>query len=231
MYQENTIVLGNVYTKVEVPGKNRDFPPLVFVNTKENPMRKQATVWLAAAAILCVANSTARADEGGKKVSGPLQFQVKSIDGKTVDLSKYKGKVVLIVNVASECGYTPQYKGLQAIHAKYAKDGLAVLGFPCNDFGKQEPGTEAEIKSFCKKNYDVGFDLFAKVSISGKEPCELYKHLTSKETNPKHAGPVRWNFTKFLIGRDGSIIARFESDVDPESADFLRALEDELRRK
>jgi glutathione peroxidase len=195
-------------------------------------MRRAVVICLTAAAILGVTVSTARADEkGGKNVSGPLQFKVKNIEGKNVDLSKYKGKVVLIVNVASECGYTPQYKGLQALHAKFAKDGLAVLGFPCNDFGKQEPGTEAEIVSFCKKNYGVDFDMFAKVSINGKEPAELYKHLTSKETNPKHAGKVRWNFTKFLIGRDGSIIARFEPNVNPESADFLRAIEDELRKK
>jgi glutathione peroxidase len=194
-------------------------------------MKKLAAIWLAAVALVC-ATSAARADDNrGEKVSGPLQFKMKSIDGKTVDLSKYKGKVVLIVNVASECGFTPQYKGLQALHAKYARDGLAVLGFPCNDFGKQEPGTEAEIAGFCKKNYGVDFDMFAKVSINGKEPCDLYKHLTAKETNPRHAGKVRWNFTKFLIGRDGTIIARFESDADPESANFLQAIEDQLRKK
>jgi glutathione peroxidase len=195
-------------------------------------MRKQAVLCLAAAAVVGAVTSATHADEkGASKVSGPLQFQVKNIDGKTVDLSKYKGKVVLIVNVGSECGYTPQYKGLQALQAKFAKDGLAVLGFPCNDFGKQEPGTEAQIAGFCKKNYGVSFDMFAKVSITGKEPAELYKYLTSKETNPKHAGQVRWNFTKFLIGRDGGIVARFEPDADPESADFLRAIEDQLRKK
>ena len=170
------------------------------------------------------------AQEGGKKVSGPLQFKVKSIDGKEVDLAKYKGKVVLIVNVASECGYTPQYKGLQALHAKYGKDGLAVLGFPCNDFGGQEPGTEKQVKAFCEKNFGVTFDLFTKVNIS-KDPAPLFKHLTSKETNPNHAGAVRWNFEKFLIGRDGTVIARFASDADPEGEDFQEALRRALAKK
>jgi glutathione peroxidase len=170
------------------------------------------------------------AQEGGSKVSGPLQFKVKSIDGKDVDLAKYKGKVVLIVNVASECGYTPQYKGLQALHAKFGKDGLAILGFPCNDFGAQEPGSEKQIKSFCEKNYGVTFDMFAKVNIT-KDPSPLYKHLTSKSTNPNHAGPMRWNFEKFLIGRDGAVIARFASDVDPEGEDFEKAIREALAKK
>jgi glutathione peroxidase len=184
---------------------------------------------LAAAALLLGVGAFARADDKGAKV-GPLQFKMKSLDGKTVDLANYKGKVVLIVNVASECGYTPQYKGLQALHAKYAADGLAVLGFPCNDFGKHEPGTETQIADFCKKNYGVGFDMFSKVSINGKEPSPLYKFLTSKDTNPKFAGRVAWNFTKFLIGRDGTVVARFEPAVDPESADFLHRIEEELRK-
>ncbi len=168
--------------------------------------------------------------EGGKKATGPLQFKAKLIDGKEVDLSRYKGKVVLIVNVASECGYTPQYKALQALHAKHAKDGLAILGFPCNDFGDQEPGTDKEIKAFCEKNYGVTFDLFAKVKIA-KDAHPLFKHLTAKETNPDHAGPVQWNFEKFLIGRDGAVIARFAADVDPEDDDFAKAIRRALARK
>jgi glutathione peroxidase len=138
--------------------------------------------------------------------------------------------VVLIVNVASECGYTPQYKGLQALHTKFSKEGLAILGFPCNDFGGQEPETEKKIKAFCEKNYGVTFDLFAKVNIA-KDAHPLFKHLTSKQTNPDHAGPVRWNFEKFLIGRDGAVIARFASDVDPEGEDFEKALKRALAQK
>lgn len=169
-------------------------------------------------------------EKGGKKVAPVLAFSVKSIDGKEIDLGRYQGKVVLIVNVASECGYTPQYKQLQALHKKYAEKGLAVLGFPSNDFGGQEPGSEAEIKAFCTKNYGVTFDMFAKVGIAGKEPSPLYKHLTSKSSNPKFGGPVRWNFEKFLVARDGTIVARYASDADLESAEFVRKLEGELEK-
>ena len=190
---------------------------------------KTTSLWLGAL-VFALVPSVALSQERSNKVNGPLQFKVKSIDGKEVDLAKYKGKVVLIVNVASECGYTPQYKGLQALHTKFGKDGLAVLGFPCNDFGKQEPGSEKQIKEFCQKNFGVTFDLFAKVNIT-KDPSPLFKHLTSKESNPNHAGPVRWNFEKFLIGRDGAVVARFAADVDPEGDDFEKALREALARK
>jgi glutathione peroxidase len=187
---------------------------------------------LAAMVVLASATSHAAAGEKGKNVAPVLQFQMQSIDGKTVDLAKYQGKVVLIVNVASECGYTPQYKGLQELHAKHAKDGLAVLGIPSNDYGGQEPGSNSEIARFCAKNYGVTFDMFAKVGVAeGKDQSPLYKFLTSKKTDPKHAGPVRWNFEKFLIGRDGSIVARFEADVDPESDAFRQAIQTELEKK
>lgn len=169
--------------------------------------------------------------KGSQKVPAVLNFKVTGIDGQQVDLAKYQGKVVLIVNVASECGYTGQYKGLQALHAQFAKDGLAILGFPCNDFGKQEPGDNATIKEFCTKNYKVEFDMFGKIDILGKKPAPLYKYLTSKETNPKHGGQVKWNFEKFLIGRDGTIVARFLSDFDPESDAFRQALQAELAKK
>jgi glutathione peroxidase len=170
-------------------------------------------------------------ETGGAKKTSIHQFQATTIDGKKVDLAKYKGKVLLIVNVASECGYTDQYKALQALHAKYAKDGLAILAFPCNDFGQQEPQTEAKIKEFAKKNYGVEFDLFSKVSILGKTGSPLYQFLMSKQTNPKHAGEVKWNFEKFIIGRDGSIVARFAADVEPDAADLLDTLRKELNKK
>lgn len=159
------------------------------------------------------------------------QFQVVTIDGKKVELAKYRGKVLVIVNVASECGYTGQYKGLQELYAKHAKDGLAILAFPCNDFGGQEPQGEAKIKEFAKKTYGVEFDLFSKVSILGKNGAPLYQFLQSKETNPKHAGEVKWNFEKFIIGRDGTIVARFMADVEPDSKDFLETLRKELEKK
>lgn len=158
-------------------------------------------------------------------------FQLTTIDGKKVDMAKYKGKVLLIVNVASECGYTDQYKAMQALHAKYAKEGLAILAFPCNDFGQQEPQNEAKIKEFAKKTYGVEFDLFSKVNIVGEKGTPLYKFLMSKDANPKHAGDVKWNFEKFIIGRDGTIVARFLSDVEPDAADLLDRLRKELNKK
>jgi glutathione peroxidase len=185
-------------------------------------------VILAGAALLLIGSPAS----GQEKSRAPavLSFKMKSLDGKDVDLAKYAGKVVLIVNVASECGYTPQYKGMQALHEKYAGQGLAILGFPSNDFGQQEPGSETEIRAFCEKNYGVKFDMFAKVGIT-KNPAPLYQFLTSKKTNPNHAGPVRWNFEKFLIGRDGTIIARFASDAEPESDEVQNAIRRALAQK
>jgi glutathione peroxidase len=165
----------------------------------------------------------------GKKPS-IYDFKVTTIDGQKIDLAKYKGKVLLIVNVASECGYTPQYKAMQALHAKYGKDGLAILAFPCNDFGGQEPDDEATIKKFAKKTYGVEFDLFSKVKILGKDAAPLYKFLTSKESNPNHAGKVKWNFEKFIIGRDGTIIARFDSETEPDAADLMDLLKKALNK-
>ncbi len=195
-------------------------------------MSKRVILGVALAVVLGAAGPAWAGEKtGGKKVPPVLNFKMTSLDGKEVDLSKYQGKVVLIVNVASECGYTPQYKPLQALHKKYASEGLAILGIPSNDFGMQEPGTNAQIADFCKKNYGVEFDMFAKVAVVGKEQTPLYQFLTSKETNPKFAGRVRWNFEKFLIGRDGTVLARFASDVDPESEEFERAIRNALSRK
>jgi glutathione peroxidase len=174
----------------------------------------------------------ARADEkGDKKVPPVLNFKMKNLAGKDVDLSQYQGKVVLIVNVASKCGFTPQYKGLQALHDKYAGEGLVILGVPSNDFGRQEPGTSEEIAQFCESKYGVKFDMTEKVPVTGQEQAPLYKHLTSKETDPQFAGPIKWNFTKFLIGRNGAIVARFESPVKPESEKVTKTIEAELAKK
>lgn len=168
--------------------------------------------------------------EGADKVPAVLNFKMNSLAGKPVDLSQYAGKVVLVVNVASECGLTPQYEGLQALHKHYGGQGLAVLGFPANEFGAQEPGTNAEIASFCKQNYGVDFDMFAKVVVKGSGQCPLYQYLTSKETSP-FPGPVSWNFEKFLIGRDGKIVARFEPNAEPTSDEVVKAIEAELAKK
>ena len=167
----------------------------------------------------------------GSKVPAALNFTLNRIDGKPVNLSEYQGNVVLIVNVASECGYTPQYAGLEQLHRKYAARGLRILGFPANDFGAQEPGTNAEISEFCKKNYGVEFDIFSKIVVRGSGQAPLYKFLTSTETNPKFAGQVGWNFEKFLIGRNGEVIGRFLSEVEPLSNQVVRAIENALAQK
>jgi glutathione peroxidase len=157
-----------------------------------------------------------------------LQFNIKSLAGEDVDLGQYQGQVLLIVNVASECGYTPQYRGLQALYSKYAPDGFALLGFPCNQFGQQEPGTADQIATFCQRRYGVTFPMFEKVAVNGANQCGLYKYLTSKYTNPQCAGPIQWNFEKFLLARDGKVVARFPSHVAPESKALVEAIEREL---
>jgi len=154
-------------------------------------------------------------------VNSVLNLTMNSLDGKPVNLSKYQGNVVLIVNVASECGYTPQYEGLQALHKKYAGRGLRILGFPSNDFGAQEPGSNSQIADFCKKNYGVEFDMFSKITVLGSGQAPLYKTLTS---TPGFTGNISWNFEKFLIGRDGKIIGRYKSPVEPMSAEMTKAV-------
>jgi glutathione peroxidase len=166
--------------------------------------------------------------EGDKKVPDVLNFKMKGLDGKEVDLAKFKGKVVLIVNVASQCGNTPQYEGLQKLYEKYNKDGLVVLGVPANEFGRQEPGTDAEIAEFCKSNYGVTFPMLSKVVVKGEGICPLYKYLTSKETNPKSSGPIEWNFDKFLISKDGEIVKRFKHRTRPEA--IVPDVEAELKK-
>jgi len=174
--------------------------------------------------------ATLAAGAEGKKVPDVLNFKMKDINGKDVDLSKYQGKVVMFVNVASKCGYTPQYEGLENLHEKYAEKGLAIIGLPANDFGKQEPGSDSEIKQFCSTKYGVKFDMLSKVSVKGEDICPLYKYLTSKDTDPKFAGDVKWNFEKFVIGRNGEVVGRFGSKVTPESKELTGAIESALAK-
>lgn len=163
--------------------------------------------------------------------SSPLYtFKVATIDGQTSTLDAYSGKVLLIVNTASGCGYTPQYKGLQALQVKYAAKGLVVLGFPSNDFGGQEPGTNAEIKKFCSTNYNITFPIFSKAPVSGKDIQPVFKWLT-QDADSKLAGPVQWNFEKFIVGRDGQLKKRFKSSVAPDGADLVSVIESELSKK
>ena len=160
--------------------------------------------------------------------SSIYDFNVQDIKGKPVSLSKYKDKVLLIVNVASKCGLTPQYKGLQALHEIYAAKGLRILAFPANNFGAQEPGTNQEIKTFCSSKYHVTFPMMAKVSVKGDDITPLYQFLTDKAANPQTGGEIQWNFTKFLIGPDGHVIARFEPDVTLDAPQVTSAIEKAL---
>ena len=158
-----------------------------------------------------------------------LNFKAKTIDGKTVDLEDYEGKVVLVVNTASRCGLTPQYAGLQSLYEKYKEKGFVVLGFPCNQFGGQEPGTEAEIKSFCSTKYNVSFPMFSKIDVNGEDAAPMYKFLTSQETKPAGKGRISWNFEKFLIDRDGTLIGRYSPRTRPDDAELVKAIEGELK--
>ena len=160
-----------------------------------------------------------------------LDFKMRDIDGNDVKLKKYKGNVLLVVNTASKCGYTPQYEGLEATYEKYRDKGFYVLGFPANNFGGQEPGTEKEIKEFCTSKYKVTFPMFAKISVKGEDQDPLYAFLTSKETNPDFAGDITWNFNKFLIDRKGKVVARFSSKDKPESEAVTQAIEKYLASK
>jgi glutathione peroxidase len=184
----------------------------------------------AAALAVLAATATIATAEEPKAMPSPLDFKLSDIDGKEYDLTKLKGKVVLIVNVASECGYTPQYEGLQELYAKHEKDGLVVIGVPSNEFGKQEPGTNEEIKKFCTTQYKVTFPMMSKVIVNGKEQVPLYKFLASKDTNPNFSGDIKWNFEKFLIGRDGQVVGRFKSAVAPNSDELTKAIKTELEK-
>jgi len=157
--------------------------------------------------------------------SGVYDFTLNSIDGKPAPLAGYRGKVLLLVNVASYCGYTPQYKGLEALYEKYKDRGLVVLGFPANNFGEQEPGSNAEIKDFCERTYHVKFPMYAKVSVDGADKTPLFQYLTAAM-----GGDIQWNFTKFLVARDGKLLKRFEPGVTPESADMISAIEAALAK-
>ena len=151
------------------------------------------------------------------------EFTMNNIDGQATPLASMKGKAVLVVNVASQCGYTPQYAGLQALYEKYKGQGLVIIGVPANNFGGQEPGTNEDIKQFCSRKYSVTFPIMAKVSVKGEDKTPLYQYLTAT------GGEVKWNFTKFLVGKDGKAIQRFESGVSPDSPELAAAIEKALR--
>ncbi|MGP8253176.1 MAG: glutathione peroxidase [Terracidiphilus sp.] len=152
-------------------------------------------------------------------------FTMSSIDGQPVSLESYKGKVVLLVNVASKCGFTPQYAALEAVYEKYKDRGLVIVGIPANNFAQQEPGTNEEIKTFCTRKYNVSFPMMSKVSVKGDDQTPLYKFLTDASSDSQFAGDIKWNFTKFLFDRNGKPVARFEPPVTPDSPDVTKAIE------
>lgn len=158
-------------------------------------------------------------------IPAALDFEMQALEGDDVKLDQYHGDVVLMVNVASKCGLTKQYKQLQKLHDEYAEKGLSILGFPANNFGKQEPGSSEEIAEFCEHNYGVEFDMFAKISVKGDDQAPLYNFLTSEKTNPKFAGKISWNFEKFLVNRDGQVIARFSPRTKPNAEEVIKAIE------
>lgn len=157
-------------------------------------------------------------------------FSMADIDGKKVDLSQYKGKVLLIVNVASKCGLTPQYESLEAFYKKYKSKGVVILGFPANNFMGQEPGENSDIKQFCSRTYNVTFPMFSKISVKGKDIAPLYKYLTEKKENGVLDSGVKWNFQKFLIGKDGKVVTSFSPPTTVDNEDLIKSVEAELKK-
>ena len=191
-------------------------------------LKKSLSAVVAATLLLGVCNMVS-ATENEKSA---YSFEMKSLTGgKTVDLEQYKGKVCLIVNVASRCGYTSQYEGLQKVFEKYQDKGFVVLGVPCNQFGRQEPGSSKEIAEFCSSKFSVKFPMFEKVDVNGDEACDLYKFLTSVKSEAAEPGKIKWNFEKFLVGRDGKVVGRYRSGVKPESDELTEAIEKALASK
>jgi glutathione peroxidase len=194
-------------------------------------MKTRLILLLSALSVLLLVNIKTYSQEDksvkGSKMSNNIDnITVKDMSGKNVKLSHYKGKVLLIVNVASKCGYTPQYKGLEALYEKYKGKGFEILAFPCNDFGGQEPGTNKEIETFCSSNFNVTFKLFDKIKVLGDERSSLYAKLINNDVTEK--GDIKWNFEKFLIDKKGNIVARFRSKITPESDEITKAVEKEL---
>lgn len=184
-------------------------------------MTRLLCLTLGAVITMAIAMNDAHADEP----KSAFDFEMKSLGGESVDLEKYKGKVVLVANTASRCGATPQYADLQALYEKYKDDGLVILGFPCNQFGGQEPGTSEQISSFCQVNYGVTFPMFSKVDVNGADEAPLFSYLKS---TAEDSGDVSWNFEKFLVGKDGKVLERFRTGTNPSDANVVASIESAL---
>lgn len=199
-------------------------------------MKKIFTIILSLTTMMLLANLLVGAETQPQPVSGKaavsvLDFTLNLADGTPMPLNNYRGKVMVLVNVASRCGFTGQYAGLQRIFKKYEEQGFVVLGFPANDFMGQEPGTNEEIVSFCSLNYGVTFPIFAKISVKGRNQHELYRFLTNEKTNPGFSDRISWNFNKFIVDRKGKVIARFGSMTGPENDELLATIEKALQEK
>jgi glutathione peroxidase len=199
-------------------------------------MKKMIILLVVAVASAAVFFFAMAKDSGGNmenkeplKEKSLYEFTLKGIDGSEMKMDQFRGKAVLIVNVASECGYTPQYEGLQKIYTKYKDQNFTIVGFPANNFGAQEPGSNEEIQTFCKKRYGVSFPLSTKISVKGSDKHPFYRFLTEKETDPEFAGEIKWNFNKFLVDKNGKIVARFDSGDEPESDKVITAIEQALK--
>jgi glutathione peroxidase len=209
-------------------GHGRIRPLRDMGRTKEIDMKKRpgASVWSIVAAAVIVMMMVASAYAAPKNI---YDFTLPLLNGKDAPLADYKGKVVLVVNVASRCGFTPQYTALESIYEKYKDQGFVIIGFPANNFGGQEPGTNEEIAKFCTGKYNVTFPVYGKISVKGDDQAPLYSFLT-KDANPTVAGDIKWNFTKFLVDRQGNVVQRFESPVTPDSAEVTGAIEAQLKK-
>jgi glutathione peroxidase-family protein len=202
--------------------------------SKVEPMRMavlSAAVGLIIGVAYCGEKDMAKEMVHGEHQSELYSFTVRNIDGNEVSLSTFKGKVLLIVNVASKCGYTKQYARLEELYGKYKDRDFVVLGFPANNFGKQEPGSNAEIKEFCTTKFHVSFPMFAKISVKGDDIHPLYAYLTDKKRNAPYGGEIGWNFTKFVIGRDGKTVGVFPSNVEPNAPTLVSSIEATLKIK
>ena len=186
-----------------------------------------AAIFVGASFLVANGEETKKED---KTVAPVLNFTMKSLSGDEVNLAQYQGKVILIVNTASKCGFTPQYKDLEALYTKYQDKGFVILGFPANNFKSQEPGTDQQIAEFCQANYGVTFPMFSKIDVLPPNKAPLYHFLTEAGTDPQFPGEVKWNFEKFLISRNGQIVGRYLSPVKPMSDEIVKSVEAELAK-
>ena len=197
----------------------------------KSPMRLNLSFALALGAAVTMSLPQLAVADKGHEHECALDFKMNNIDGEEVDLEDYEGNVVLIVNVASKCGLTRQYAGLQELYAKYKDKGFVIIGFPCNQFGGQEPGTETEIKQFCTTKYDITFPMMSKVEVNGDDAADIYKHLTSQQVGPAEKGAISWNFEKFLIDQEGQLIHRFSPRTTPDAEELSKAIEELLTKE